>query len=387
MKLFLKLTFAIIFFSITAVTSLSAAAYDSYIIKFKDIPTSQTIQSLTADYQISVSYPIKNIVNYTDNKSNKTLSSAQINLLRSLSAYRVIKFNNKDKSEQFAAEMSSDQRIESIEPNYIFSINEGEETGPDPRQKDQWSLKAVNAERAWEKASGKGIVVGVIDTGIDSEHPDLVNSLWINTKEDINGNGVFDPLDINGIDDDGNGVIDDVRGYDFVDQSLVNIGDDDTRDPFPNDEHSHGTLVSGVIAAQADNAIGIKGLAYDSKIMPLRAFDATGNGESDDIAAAIIYAAMQGANVINMSFGEAHASSIVEDAVKFAYESGCVLVASSGNNGWFYPHFPSDYDEVISVGASNEINERFSRSNYGTNLDLIAPGVNILSTYLNNQYR
>lgn len=288
-------------------------------------------------------------------------------------------------------------KLEFIEPNYVYKLDISTKPN-DPKYGAQWALKALNAEKAWEKASGKGILVGVIDTGIDFLHPDLAGQLWINNKEDINGNGKFDAWssgekhdgitgDLNGIDEDRNGITDDVIGYDFVDQSVTNLGDYALPDPVPDDEHSHGTLVSGVIAANRNNKIGIAGLAYDSKVITARAFDVFGNGETDDIARAIVYCADNGAKVINLSFGEATPSSIMHDAIKYASSLGCVIFASSGNNGWNIPHYPSDYDEVISVGGTDINNKRYFRSNYGSNLAFMAPGVDILSTTLNGDYK
>ncbi|ROL61232.1 hypothetical protein D9V86_06865, partial [Bacteroidetes/Chlorobi group bacterium ChocPot_Mid] len=218
-----------------------------------------------------------------------------------------------------------------------------------------------------------------------------------NTKEDLNKNGKFDPWssdikkngvygDLNGIDDDGNGFVDDVIGYDFVDQSIMNIGDSKDIDPDVYDENGHGTSVAGVIAAEGNNDLGIIGVAYNSRIITMRAFDYSGNAESDDIAAAIVYATLQGARVLNFSFGEVYSSSIIYDAVRFAYSAGVLMAASSGNNNWTLRHYPSDYDEVICVGGSTSQNSRYGLSNYGNRLDLVAPGLEVLTTSKDSNY-
>jgi hypothetical protein len=226
----------------------------------------------------------------------------------------------------------------------------------------------------------------------------LKNGLWINSPEDINGNGTFEAWpfdqeingvtgDFNGKDDDGNGYIDDVIGFDFVDQAVANFGDYRNPDPVPEDEGEHGTLVTGLISAEWNNSVGIAGMAPGAKILTAKAFDVTGNGETDDIAAAIVYSVMQGAKVLNFSFGDNVESPIMKDAIRFAYSMGCVMVSSSGNSNWDYRHYPSDYPEVISVGGSNPDGGRFSRANYGNYIDVIAPGMDIITTDLNNEYK
>jgi hypothetical protein len=335
---------------------------------------------------------------FADKKiNNRLLSSNQQNLLSKLQNYIVVNIDEKNQ-DNILSDLSNQSGIIEILPNTIFTIDKIEVSPNDPEYSKQWNLKQINIEKAWQKATGKGVIVGVIDTGVDFEHPDIKPNLWINSAEDINHNGTFEPWSVNevrngvtgdfdGIDNDHNGYIDDVIGYDFVDQETPSFGDYHIPDPIPEDEGEHGTNVIGVIAAKANNQIGIAGVAFDAKILMAKAFDITGNAESDDIAKAIVYAVMNGAKVLNFSFGDDYPSPIVYDAIKFAYSMGTVMFASSGNNGWYQPHFPSDHPEVISVGASNDAKSRWSLSNYGSFLDIIAPGSGIYTTAVGGQYK
>jgi subtilisin family serine protease len=383
----MKIRFLIVFLLIANVISLLSS---TYIVKFKDGFDNKKVETIQAQ-GITIK-PAFNVDILKNRKNEQVLSNVQQKMLTNLSNYYII-----DASDNFSAETLKKYDIESIEPNYIYKIEQITTKPNDTYLNKQWSLGNANVFSAWKKATGKGIVIGVVDTGIDFYHPDLINQLWINSKEDLNKNGQFDPWpseefrngisgDLNGIDDDGNGFIDDVIGYDFVDQFTMNIGDSKERDAIPYDEHSHGTAVSGVISAQSNNHIGISGIAFDSKIITLRAFDVTGNGESDDIANAIVYAALQGAKVLNFSFGEVYLSSIVYDAVKFANALGVTMVASSGNNNWDLKHYPSDFEEVISVSASNSDNIRSANGNYGNRLDITAPGYKIYTTLPDTSY-
>lgn len=357
---------------------------ESYIVKFKKTDRLQQIQR-EKNIEFKAIFP-------------ELKQNIYKNKLQNLEN-EIIKFSNYYVIEDATAisKILSDPDIEFIEPNYIYHI---EKINPpnDSLFSKQWALTSLNAEGVWQKATGKGIIIGIIDTGIDFTHPDLINQLSINPLEDINKNGTFEPWsvnevrngitgDLNGIDDDGNGYIDDVIGYDFVDENTAYFGDWADPDPIPEDEQGHGTSVAGVIAAEGNNNIGIIGLAYNSKILTARAFDIGGAGEADDIAQSIIYLAINGAKIINCSFGDYFKSQIVADAIKFAQSIGCVVVASSGNEGRIDPHFPSDYEGVISVGGSTEDGRVWNASNNGVNLSLIAPATNIATTDKNGNYR
>ena len=284
-----------------------------------------------------------------------------------------------------------------VRPLLTMRIHEEPLTN-DSLSADQYALSLLNATAAWRIATGKGVIVGVIDTGIDWTHEDLVGAMALSAKEDINNNGRFDDWpntfeingvfgDLNDIDDDDNGVADDVIGYDFVDQAVRNFGDDRTRDPIPFDEQGHGTSVAGVIAATPNNRKGIAGLAHGARLRAVRAFDATGNAEEDDIASALVYCALTGVNVVNMSFGDGVNSPMLRDAVLFAASMNVILIASAGNTGTTSRQYPAGYDNVIAVGSTNEEDRRSPFSSTGSLVALCAPGERIATTAVNSRYR
>ncbi len=300
-------------------------------------------------------------------------------------------FKNEDEKSEFLSKISSVHSIEYVQEPVSYRIDGAPN---DSLINEQWGLKKIGALKVFDLIEDTGIqlndvLVAVIDTGIDDEHPDLGKSIYLNSGEigmDEKGNDKR----FNGIDDDNNGFVDDYKGFDFVDKNLKieNPSEDDYKDwdNMPDDEHGHGTNIAGIIAAEINNGKGISGLAPNTKILNLRAFDATGNGEDDDVAAAIMYAVNAGAKIINMSFGDDKFSFLLKDAIRFAYDNGVMMVASSGNSSSDLPHYPSSFSEVISVGASDENDYVASFSNYGSTLDLVAPGVSILTTANDGTY-
>ncbi len=385
----------LLYFIIFIVCQLSAIAEQhSYIIKLhKANLKTPIIASLPySTSTLKQAFPNAQLLG----KSPSLLSNSSKNIINDLQKYYVLTLSDGENIELLIAPFKNN--IESIEPNRILHLDKVDTYPNDSLFETQWNLKRIGSEKAWKSSSGNGIIVGVLDTGIDFDHPDLEKQLWINAKEDNNHNGSFEPWsssesrdgvagDLNGTDDDGNGYVDDVIGYDFVDQSLLNIGDGAFRDPVPFDEQGHGTSVAGVIGATQNNTIGVSGIAYNCKLVTLRAFDATGNAEEDDIAAAIIYAALNGVRVLNMSFGDVVFSPITHDACRFADAMGVVLIASAGNDGSTLRRFPASYPEVIAVAAINDNDARASFSSYGSHIALSAPGVGIPTTAVGGKYK
>lgn len=212
------------------------------------------------------------------------------------------------------------------------------------------------------------LTVAVIDTGIDYHHEDLKENIWKNQEE----------IADNGIDDDGNFYIDDIYGWDFTDN-----------DNDPMDERNHGTHVAGIIGAKTNNLKGIASLPKELKLMNLRILDASGEGYFSDAILALEYAVDNGAIIINNSWGGWGFSQALEDALSFAYNAGCIIVASSGNNASNiddYWYSIASSPKVIAVSASDREENRAWFSNYGVKIDVAAPGDDILSTLLNNSY-
>ena len=266
--------------------------------------------------------------------------------------------------------------VEDVEMNRLNRFC-SEITPNDPRYSEQWNLKAMNLPKAWSIEQGKpSVIVAVVDSGIKREHPEFRNQLWQNPGE----------IPSNSIDDDANGYVDDINGWDFSDApTLPGIGDWRERDNEPDDETGHGTHVSGIIAAEANNGIGIAGIAWQCRLMPLRAGFRIGAGaflQNDDVAAAIVYAADNGADVINLSLGDTVNAFLIQDAVEYAYNRGCILIAAAGNSSEPGSYYPAALETVLSV-ASLDKNLQLGGSNFGTSIDIAAPGEEILSTYLN----
>ncbi len=272
------------------------------------------------------------------------------------------------------AAYSADTNVFYAQPNNLYTLDF---VPNDSAYTSQWALQKIEMEKAWDIEKGSpNILVGVIDTGIDFLHPDLKDNIWVNPGEDVQRRGVFDSTAFNGKDDDGNGFVDDIIGWDFVNHTNN-----------PVDWNGHGTAVAGVIAARANNGIGVAGIALGCKLVVLRAFDETGLGEDANIASAIVYAADNGVRVINMSFGDVVISPIMRDMIQYAYDKNVVLVASSGNVGGDDQHYPSNYSGVISVGATTKEDFLTFFTTYGELLDLVAPGESIATTTLGGGYR
>ena len=357
----------------------SLAFSQTYVVKFK----SDNIDSA------SMYLSVDKVLSKTKQNNNKTISfflkplapqSVSVRSNFSWNKYSVIKFSQKQ-DEQFLQALAANSQVEYVQPSYTYKIYSS--TPNDSAYSSQWNLRRIGISSLWENefinSSLPVAEVGVIDTGIDDKHPDLVNSVALNPGETGNGK------ESNGIDDDGNGFIDDWKGYDFVESESEDIGDWNERDNDPNDENGHGTEVSGIIGAQTNNGIGLTGI-FPVKILSLRAFGKNGNGNDIDIASAIVYAVDNGADVINMSFGDVVQSQLLHDAIRYAYAHNVVIVASSGNDGTEYPHYPSDFTEVISVGSADQNDTRSIFSSHSPSLDIMAPGEQIVTTTIGGGY-
>ncbi|MEG3437628.1 S8 family peptidase [Pannus brasiliensis CCIBt3594] len=237
--------------------------------------------------------------------------------------------------------------------------------------KNDWGANLVNAPSAWAKGyTGQGIVVAVIDTGVDRNHPDLSGNIWKNPGE-IPGDGR---------DNDGNGYVDDVYGWNFA------SGNNNTLDG-----NGHGTHVAGTIAG-LNNGVGVTGIAYNSRIMPVKALSDSGSGSLSAIAKGIRYAVDNGARVINMSLGGGSTSREMQSALEYASSRGAIVVMAAGNEGAASPSYPgsSAKNWGITVGAVDNSNNLASFSNRAGSDPAMryvtAPGVNVYSTLPNGRY-
>ena len=260
------------------------------------------------------------------------------------------------------------------EPSALFN---------DPAIKQAWGLKKSDAARAWSVTQGsKDVIVAVIDTGIDEHHEDLMTNLWENPGESGRVSKGRNKA-TNGIDDDNNGFIDDIHGWNFV-----------SNNNRLDDNHGHGTHIAGIIGAEAENKKGISGIAPHVSLMVLKYFDpkVPNTDNLKNTVAAIQYAVKMGAHVINYSGGGTDFSQDEHDAVQLAEAKGILFVAAAGNersNSDQHHYYPADYKlkNIISVTAIDPTTEVLASSNYGTEtVDIAAPGQNILSCLPNNSY-
>ncbi len=296
----------------------------------------------------------------------------------------ILKTNSSVNIVAIAENYSSHPAVEYAEPNYVRKV---EQTSPilgppplpswpyvlpndayvDPNHtntwtkgawgqayEDMWGLKKIQADKAWRLSLGEGAIVAVIDTGVDHTHEDISGNIWINTREKPG----------NGIDDDGNGYVDDVRGWDFV---------NDSNDP--KDGFGHGTHCAGTIAAIGNNKIGIIGVSPKAKIMPVKGLDDFGYGTDAALVKCIYYAANNGADILSNSWGGSGSSQVITDAVNYAYAKGCVVIASAGNSSADVKYFsPANIDKVIAVAATGQNDKLCLFSNFGNKIDVTAPG-------------
>ncbi|MFH1427603.1 MAG: S8 family peptidase [Patescibacteria group bacterium] len=275
--------------------------------------------------------------------------------------------------------------VEYAEPNFLYQATI---IPNDTYYNEQWYLQKIKAQTAWEKAnSSPDIVIAIIDSGVQIDHPDIKSNIWRN----------LDEIPDNNIDDDKNGFIDDIHGWDFI---------NNIPDPSPKFEEGfteagvlHGTIVAGIAAANGNNNFGIAGITWKSLIMPLRVLNDQGSGKTSEVIRAIDYAIANGADIINFSFVGFGYSQALDEAIRRAYQAGIIIVAAAGNEqdeGSGYdlgevPMYPVCHDGkngenmVIGVAATDTLDQKADFSSYGFKcVDISAPGISVFSTVVYN---
>ncbi len=208
----------------------------------------------------------------------------------------------------------------------------------------QWGPSKIKAPAAWDVSTGgSDTIIAILDTGVDLNHPDLKDKI--------------------------------VPGWDFAND-----------DPTPQDDHEHGTHVAGIAAAETNNGIGVAGISWQARIMPVKVLDENGDGFYSHVAEGVLYACNHGAQIINLSLGGSTYSPTLEDAVEQAYADGCLIVAAAGNGGGDFVDYPARFPDAMAVAATDQSDARAGFSDYGPEVEVAAPGVNIYSTLWNDKY-
>jgi serine protease len=297
--------------------------YTEVIVNFADDATQAEVQAIAQEYGITLTY-------------NSIFSDEE----------ELFRFPVQERTREalliLMDALTAEDEIEYAEPNFLYQAFF---VPNDPLYKQQWHLKMIGVENAWEVTAGKGAVVAVIDTGVAFEDykdkkgtyhrvPDLARTKF-------------------------------VKGYDFIDD-----------DEHANDDNAHGTHVAGTIAQSTNNKVGVAGVAYEAAIMPLKVLNRMGYGNIADIAEAITYAADHGAHVINMSLGGPGESQLMREAIEYAYKKGLTIVCAAGNESRNRASYPAAYPHAVGVSSVGPDGELAPYSNYGTGIDLAAPGGN-----------
>ncbi|MFC4547161.1 S8 family peptidase [Paenactinomyces guangxiensis] len=286
------------------------------------------------------------IVKFKAGTSQKSMQAAhseegtQVVSKSSKLGFEVVKFKNKS-VEEMIKQYKQNPNVEYVEPNYYFHAT----WTPNDLTSSQWGPQKIQAPQAWDVTrSSSNVKIAIVDTGVQSNHPDLSGKV--------------------------------INGRDFVDDDNVS-----------NDANGHGTHCAGIAAAVTNNGTGIAGMAPNARILAVRVLDANGSGTLDDVANGIIHAADQGAQVISLSLGGSSGTSSLQNAVNYAVNKGSVVVAAAGNSGSSAPSYPAYYSNAIAVASTDSADRKSSFSNYGSWVDVAAPGSSIYSTYIGSSYR
>jgi subtilisin family serine protease len=352
-----------------------------FVVKFKGVGQNRSVNSAAVSSVIS-QYSVERFEHPIEKAKNQSIAQ-QLNLQNVYIMY----------TDQYAdipgivKELSKNPQVEYAEPNYIFKV---EATIPnDSLYNWQYYLPQIYAPEAWDIQHGDtNVVIGIIDTGVDWHHPDLRDVIWKNELET--------PDD--GIDNDGNGYIDDVIGWDFVTGIIDTFAGEDgeTPDNDPSDFDGHGTHVSGIAAAHTNNTTGVAAVSWGARIMPLRCgWRATdGNGYVSSLFAgdAYRYAADMGAQITNQSSG--NSGQYIVDWAYYAFLSGVLIVESAGNDDAVTPSALGEQKFVMCVASVNDMDQKASYSSFGRYVDISSPGGDswsgtgktIISTFPNNHY-
>ena len=272
--------------------------------------------------------------------------------------YRVrIDAEDETRLEEILRQYRAQADVEYAERNPIVSICAEPD---DPLFDRQWALERIAAAQAWNTCRGSTeVVVAVIDTGVDYRHRDLAANAWRNEAE-FNG--------VPGLDDDENGYVDDVWGYNFIYNNAE-----------PTDDQGHGTHCAGIIAAAGDNELDVAGVCWQARIMPIKILGSDGDGNSADGAVAVYYAVANGADVISCSWGGPEPSELLAEAFAYAHSQGVLIVAAAGNEDSDDLFYPASYPDLIAVAATGPQDQRWPYSNHGDWVDIAAPGQAIIS--------
>lgn len=286
-----------------------------------------------------------------------------------------LKFTGSDNIEKVINELLENSSVEYAEPSYIYKAYY-EPNDPAYLAGIQTYLEQVKAVQAWDiTRNASNIIIAIVDSGSDINHPDLAPNIWINTA---------DPID--GIDNDGDGYIDNYYGWDFIGAS----GSSPKEDNDPNVKSSsndHGVHVSGIASAVSDNGLGVASIAFNAKLLIVKT---ASDNDAESIYAGpegIKYAADKGAQIINCSWGSTGRSFYVEDVVNYAINRGCLIVAAAGNSAGIQPDYPAGYPGVMAVANVNSSDVKSISSNYGSYVSISAPGTQIYSTGYNGSYK
>lgn len=302
------------------------------------VPTSLNVPVLSGNYASDeVLIRVRNNAAYENILQCLSLSNATVlSVIEDLHVW-VVQVPFGRVAESIAA-LSACPEVRYAEPNYKAFI--ADTIPSDANWGLQYGLINIHAPQGWDMATGSAAVtIAIVDSGVDLGHADLAAKI--------------------------------VPGYDFV-----------NNDSIPQDDNGHGTHVAGIAAASSNNGVGVAGVSWGARIMPVKVLDSNGNGSFANVAAGISWATDNGAQVINLSVGGGSPSTVLQDAVNYAYGKGVVLVAAAGNTGSGFVLYPARYPNVIAVGAVDNANNRAGFSNFGPELDLVAPGSLIYSTVI-----